>query len=309
MKQSIFTILLFTVIGFISCRKDKVEPTIKEYDQTQIQSYITANGLTGMKRDTVGGDTSGIYYQIILPGTTKGYQYTDSITFVYTIRSFDGLYTALDTTINHYSSFAGHIANANLPSGLQLVIHNVLKRGGSMRVLIPSRLAYGVTGYGSGSSTVSNNKIAGNQCVDYYIHAINNQDAYDDLVLTNYFKANNITGYTKTASGLYYKILTPGTGTIPITDNTTATISYTARLLNGTVVDQFNTSTGTGTPFEVPSLVPGVREGMKGYATTGSVVSLFMPSKLAYGNSANGAGTIPSASCFQFDFTIISTNP
>jgi len=305
MKQTIFTILFFTVIGFISCRKDRIEPNIKEYDQSQIQSYIAANGLTGMKRDTVGGDTSGIYYQIILPGTSKSYQYSDSITFVYTIRSFDGLFTSLDTTLNHYSNFAGHITSAPLTSGLQLVIHNVLKRGGSMRVLIPSRLAYGVTGYGSGSSTVSNNKIAGNQCLDFYIHAIDNQSAYDDLVLNNYFKANNITGYTKTASGLYYKIQAQGSGTTPITDNTTATITYTASILNGKVVDDYNYSSGA--QFEVPSLVPGVREGIKNYATTGSYVSLFMPSKLAYGNFASGS--IPPASCLRFDFAVVSTNP
>src|SRR4051812_13381753 len=105
MKQTIFTILLITVIGFISCRKAQVEPGIKEYDQTQIQSYIATNNITGMKRDTVGGDTSGIYYQIILPGTSTGYQYTDSISMVYSVRSFDGQFSSLDTIANHVANY------------------------------------------------------------------------------------------------------------------------------------------------------------------------------------------------------------
>ncbi|MEO8884523.1 MAG: FKBP-type peptidyl-prolyl cis-trans isomerase [Mucilaginibacter sp.] len=307
MKQTIFTILLITAIGFISCRKAQVEPGIKEYDQSQIQSYITTNGITGMKRDTVGGDTSGIYYQVILPGTSTGYQYTDSISLVYTIRSFDGLYSSLDTTYNHVADFAGHITSRGFPAGLQLIVHDVLKRGGSMRVLIPSRLAYGIKGNGSGSSSLTNSRIAGNQCLDYYIHAINNQNAYDDLVLTNYFAANNITGYQKTPSGLYYKILTPSTGTTPITNNTTVTITYTVSLLNGHIFDQFNTADGSGTPFEIPNMIAGVREAMQNYAKTGSVISLYMPTRLAYGSTA--VSSTPQYSCMKFDFAVVSTNP
>ena len=49
----------------VSCRKDKVELTLKQYDQQQISNYISANGLSGYLRDTVGGDTTGMYYKII----------------------------------------------------------------------------------------------------------------------------------------------------------------------------------------------------------------------------------------------------
>jgi len=41
-------------------------------------------------------------------------------------------------------------------------MRNLLKnKGGKIRLLIPSHLAYGTTGVGSGSSTVTNNRIAG----------------------------------------------------------------------------------------------------------------------------------------------------
>jgi FKBP-type peptidyl-prolyl cis-trans isomerase FkpA len=313
MKQTIFTLLLLSTLGLISCRKTEVEKDIKQFDQEQIESYISTNGLTGMQRDVTGGDTSGIYYKIILPGNGVEYKYTDSISFIYTLKSFDGLFNSLDTLANHYSGYVGHIERASqaqvplpLSSGLQLVVRNVLKKGGSIRVLIPSRLAFGVKGFGAGSNSTSNTKIAGNQCIDYYIHAIADQKAYDDEVIVKYIAANNLTGYQKAALGYYYKINTPGTGTTPITDNTVMYINYVASLLNGKTVDLYATGT-TGTPFEVPGLIAGVREAAKKYCTTGTNISLLLPSRLAYGTGSNDR--TPPISCFRFDMVVISTTP
>ena len=302
MKQTIFTLLLLSLIGLMSCRKTQVEKDIKQYDQEQIESYIGANGITGMQRDITGSDTTGIYYKIILPGNGAEYKYTDSISFVYTLRSFDGLYTSLDTTTNHYSGYVGHINISAMPYGLQLMVRNVLKQGGSMRILIPSRLAYGVKGYGSGSNSTVNSKIAGNQCLDYYIHSIVDQKAYDDKLLADNLVAKSLTGYQKTTSGIYYKVLTAGTGTTPITENNVVYLLYTGSLLNGTIFDSY-TVAGGGTNFDVPNVIPGLQEMLKQF-TTGASVSTFIPSRLAYARSANGS--IPANSNIQFDFTIVS---
>ena len=311
MKQTIFTLLLLSTIGLISCRKTEVGKDIKQYDQEQIESYITNNGITGMQRDLSNGDTTGIYYKIILPGNGVGYEYTDSISFVYTLKSLDGLYNESDTIKNHYSGYVGHIAQAPLvpplSKGMQLMVRNVLKKGGSMRVLIPSRLAFGVKGAGSGSSSTVNSKIAGNQCLDYYIHAINDQKAYDEDIMLKYIATNNLTGYQKSPIGLYYKINTAGTGTVPITDNTTISITYTGSLLNGTVFDSYATTDNTGTSLEIPDMILGVQEGAKNYCTTGSNVSFLIPSRLAYGK--NGTSKTPANSCLRFDMVVISTTP
>lgn len=309
MKQAIFTLLLFSVIGLLSCRKSTLQPAIAQVDQQQIQSYINLFGITGMKRDTTGGDTSGIYYQTILPGIAgTSYKYSDSLAFVFTLRSFDGNYTSVDTTINHYENVAGHITATALPYGLQLAVHDVLKRGGSMRVLIPSRLAYGITGYGTGSSQNVNSRIAGNQCLDYYIHAIVNQAAYDDQVIVNYMAANGLSGYKRTPSGLWYQINTPGTGTVPITNNTTISATYTAYQLNGTIFSNYNTADGSGTSLDIPDLIPGIQEGLKNYATTGTYISLFIPSTLAYGK-AGISGTLPANSIVHYEMRIVSVSP
>ncbi len=73
-----------------------------------------------MVRDTSGGDTTGIYYQVITPGKGARVNYTDNVSFVYTIYSFDGKYVSADTITNHYDEYLGHVS----PNGLMLGICN-----------------------------------------------------------------------------------------------------------------------------------------------------------------------------------------
>jgi FKBP-type peptidyl-prolyl cis-trans isomerase FkpA len=314
MKQTIFTLLLISVTGLMSCKKTTIQPTIKQFDQTQIQNYIAAHGITGMIRDTVGGDTTGLYYQVLQPATsTTPLQYWDKVAFVFTIRTFDGKYVQSDTIANHYDDFVGHIVTGKLPLGLQLAIHNDLKYpGASARLLIPSHLAYGVNGYGSGSIQVANSRIPGNACLDYYVHVIDNEPAYDDLVIKNYMLANNLSGYTKVQSTIfpgnyyYYSILTPGTGTDLITDNTSVTYTDTGQLFNGTLFDSASNGANTGV-HDVIDFVPGVKEALENYAKTGTKISLLLPSALGYGGVPNAA--IPPNSCLRFTFQIVSITP
>jgi FKBP-type peptidyl-prolyl cis-trans isomerase FkpA len=310
MKQKIFTFLLIAVAGLSACRKDSVDPTIKEYDEQQIQNYIAANGLTGFSRDTTGGDTTGMYYKIILPGTGARLEYSDRLSLVFTLKSFDGKYTSADTIINHFYDYLGHLAQDGLPKGLQTGIFNLLKyKGASMRLLIPSHLAYGKTGYGTGSVTNVNTRIAGNQCLEYYVHVIDNQPAYDDQVIQNYITANSLTGYTKTASGLYYKVVTPGTGTVgEINDLSIVTSTYTGTLLNGVAFDEASKTTAyVFTPAVndgLAGLVPGVKEGLEEHAAAGTSISLLIPSHLAYGFSARSGSIIPGFAPLRFEFQI-----
>jgi len=332
MKQTIFTLLLLTTIGFLSCRKTDNHQTITQYDQSQIKSYIANNGITGMKQDTVGGDTSGIYYKIILPGSGTPLQYSDEISYVYTVRSFDGKFVSTDTVQNQFLGFIGHITASNFPVGVEIAIINDLKySGGSMRILIPSNLAYGVTGYGSGSTTVAGSHVAGNQCLDYYVHIIAKQPdvsstkqtgyfgtgyfqaLYDDQVIKNYMAAHSLTGEYLPDSGVYYKIMTKGTGTDPITDNTTAEVEYNERLLdvNQTVVGGVNPTSDPGTDstaLEIPSIpVAGAVRMLKKYAVKGTVISMIIPSGQAYG-LASPSG-VPANACLRYEFTIVDVSP
>jgi FKBP-type peptidyl-prolyl cis-trans isomerase len=301
MRLRIFTLLLVAGFGFSSCRKDKIEQDIKQYDQTQIEQYISANGLTGVKRDTSDGDTTGIYYQIISQGTGKQIDYSDNISMVYTIKTFDGKFVAADTFANHAQNYVGHLA----PNGLVLALKNVVKyKGTRARVLIPSRLAYGRNGTGSGSSSNSSGRIAGNQCLDYYIDIVDDQAKYDEVSIQKYMAANNLTGYSKTADGLYYKILTQGTGS-QITDYSAVTTTYTGQLFNNSYFD--NGAQTTAVTFsDITGLVPGVNEGLK-LLKGGSSISMLIPSALGYGNTSNGS--LPINSCLRFEFQVTTVTP
>lgn len=317
MKQTIFTLLLLSTIGFVSCRKTGTEPNIKQYDDSQIQSYIKSNGITGMQKDTVGNDTSGIYYKIIQPGSGAALTYSDKVSFVFTLHSFDGKYSSTDTITNQYLGYVGHITGSGLPVGLEIAIINDLKySGGSMRILIPSYLAYGVNGYGTGSINNAGTHIAGNQCLDYYVHIIDKQPDtvaqynYDEQVIKNYLAANNLTSEYTPDSGAYYRIVTQGNGTDPITNNTTMEASYTERLLNGTVLGSINPSTAPGvdsTSFQIPDLIPGVSRMLKKHAVKGDLISIIVPSGQAYGLTSP-SGT-PANACLRYEFTIISVSP
>lgn len=327
MRQKFFTLLLLSATCLLSCRKTKVEPDIKQYDQIQIDNYISAHGLTGMKRDKSAGDTTGMYYQIINPGDSvyngtpiPRLDFPDKIALVFSLRTFDGKYVQSDTIANHFDDYLGHLTTAHsLPVGLQLGIYNILKhRGGSMRLLIPSHLAYGVSGYGSGSTQVANARIAGNQCLDYYVHVIgniptDNEATYDDLVIRNYMQANNLTGYTKAQSTsipgnyYYYKIETPGTPpATPLTDNSSVTVTYTGQLLDGIIFDSAHNGTNSAT-FTLGDLTAGSKDALEAYSSVGAKISLLLPSILGYGEIAYGS--IPPNSCLRFSYVISAVTP
>ncbi len=320
MKQTICTFFLLTAISFSACRKNEAQPDIKQYDDAQIQNYIKVNGITGMVK---AADTTGIYYKIILPGAGKQLDFPDKVSFVFSLKSFDGKYVSADTINNHYDNYVGHVLNDNLPIGLQLAIPSIIKyRGASVRLLIPSHLAYGVSGYGSGSNLNVNTKILGNQCLDYYVHLMgntvtDNQSTYDDMVIQNYLKANSLTGYTKIKSQLdttlsptyyYYQILTPAPSLAdPITDLSTITATYTGSLLNGYIFDgSFN---GTNAAVDnIADIVPdGLVEAFENYAAAGTKISIIMPSRLAYGEASLSG--VPPNSCMRFTWAISAVTP
>ena len=121
------------------------------------------------------------------------------------------------------------------------------------------------------------------------------QAAADDTAIQAYITANSITA-TKDPSGVYYQVLTPGTGNYP-TVNSLITVNYTGKLLNGTVFDSgsINSQVLTG-------LIKGWQYGIP-HINTGGRLLLLVPSALGYGNSANGSIPANSVLVFTIDLT------
>jgi FKBP-type peptidyl-prolyl cis-trans isomerase FkpA len=310
MKQTYLALFFLLTLGMFSCRKDKNDIDIKAYDQSQIEAYISANKLTNMTRDKMGGvDTTGIYYEILGQGRGQALDYDTRATVVFSVKSFDGQYVSSDTILNHSYTFIGNIP----PNGLMLAVLRIAKNKGTRaHFVIPSRLAYGASGLGTGSS-----RLRGNQSLDYYVNVIDDtkQVQYDELSIQKYAQANgiNLSSYTHNATnGLYYKVTQPGTGTVPITQINTFNAQYTGTLLNGSIFGQFNDQeTGNvGNQFVLENNISGWKEAFPGL-TAGAKLSLLIPSGLAYGlqgQSSGGVTTIPASSCLRFEVNIVSVN-
>lgn len=116
------------------------------------------------------------------------------------------------------------------------------------------------------------------------------QATKDDAAIQAYISANNISA-TKDPSGVYYQVITPGTGAYP-TINSLITVNYSGKLLNGTVFDS-----GSINSTALNSLVKGWQYGLP-HINTGGRILLLIPSALGYGNTT--AGSIPANSVLIF---------
>jgi len=116
------------------------------------------------------------------------------------------------------------------------------------------------------------------------------------------------------AKGLYVIVNKKGTGA-PVAVGRQVTISYTGRLLDGTIFDSSNETDCrmSGMQCHEPltyvvgqmSLIPGWDEGVMGQPE-GSKLQLIIPSALGYGAQGAGGGNIPPYSTLVFDIDILS---
>lgn len=125
------------------------------------------------------------------------------------------------------------------------------------------------------------------------------QAAKDDKAIVEFIAKNNIAA-TKHSSGIYYQILSPGTGATP-TLSSEVTVGYEGRLLNGSVFDK---SKPTYKELLI-NLIQGWKIGVPLIKKGGSI-RLLVPSGLGYGNQAYGS--IPKNAVLDFKIDLIEVN-
>ncbi len=136
------------------------------------------------------------------------------------------------------------------------------------------------------------------------------QKAIDDKLLQDYFTANKIQP-EKTASGLYYRITTPGEGAHPQVGKKVV-MNYRGKLLDGKQfdanVDENYKPVNGRDPFSftlgMGRVIKGWDEGVQ-LLQKGTRATFFLPSDLAYGPRAVG-GVIPANSVLIFDVELVS---
>lgn len=120
----------------------------------------------------------------------------------------------------------------------------------------------------------------------------------DEPAILAYLSANNVTGYSKHSSGLYYKIDSSGYGASP-NASSKIYVTYTGRFTDNTI---FESKTSSETGFTFGTLVQGWQIGL-GMIGKGGHIRLYMPSALGYGCQA--AGPIPANSVLVFDIVLV----
>lgn len=122
----------------------------------------------------------------------------------------------------------------------------------------------------------------------------------DTTAIRSYVTTNNIP-VIKHQSGIFYQIITPGTGTVIYNDNTEISADYSGRLLGASTT--FNDTKGQPILFTLGGLITGWKIGIP-LIQKGGKIRLFLPSYYGYGNvSQNG---IPANAIL--DFTIAIAN-
>lgn len=111
-------------------------------------------------------------------------------------------------------------------------------------------------------------------------------------------------GVKVTASGLQYKVLTPGDGPSPTT-NDVVSVQYRGTLINGT---EFDSSYKRGKPadFTVTGVIKGWTEALL-MMKKGAKWALTIPSELAYGERGNPS--IPGNSVLNFEVELVDFKP
>lgn len=137
MKKNVH-VFLFLVIFLSSCVKSNTGCTPQDpaVEKPSMIAFCASNGITYTEH------TSGILYQITNPGTGIIPLSTSKIFIYYTGKRLDG--TTFDSVNN--PSATGWVLN-QLIEGWQIGIP-LLKKGGSIKMVIPSALAYGCNGSG-----------------------------------------------------------------------------------------------------------------------------------------------------------------
>jgi FKBP-type peptidyl-prolyl cis-trans isomerase len=109
-------------------------------------------------------------------------------------------------------------------------------------------------------------------------------------------------GVKTTASGLQYKIITPGTGKQPKATDTVV-VNYRGKLLNGT---EFDSSYKRNQPatFPLNRVIPAWTEGVQLLKEGGKVI-LYCPSNLAYGSSGTPGGPIGPDETLIFEVELL----
>lgn len=136
MKKTLGFLFLFSLLLNSCGKKDSsgCQPAPVASERSALLSYCSSNGITYTEH------TSGLLYEIITPGTGISPNSASVVSVVYTGKLFNG--NTFDATANPIN-----LSLSNVIDGWKIGIP-LIKKGGRIKLVIPSALAYSCTGAG-----------------------------------------------------------------------------------------------------------------------------------------------------------------
>lgn len=271
--------LLTILVVFNSCKKEY--ESIEDIDEAKIQAYIKQNNIPAVK------DPSGYYYQVLDQGTGGEMLNKDSVFYNLSVKSLTGASYYAPLAFSNEGNYLGYIKPDTYRNALYAI-----NRGGKVRVIIPSYLAYGK----NGSSVIPPNEVL---VTEITVSPETKQWVIDDKIINQFITDKGLT-MAKQPSRVYTNVANAGSETV-ITNRSTIKVKYAGRLLTGTVFDQ---TTGDETrEFSLAgSIIDGWKKGLVGLAK-GAKLRMLIPSDLAYKPAGNAA--VPPSSVLDFDIEIV----
>ncbi|MES2329874.1 MAG: FKBP-type peptidyl-prolyl cis-trans isomerase [Bacteroidota bacterium] len=134
MKKILGSVLVLFFLLLNSCGKTDTgcQPVAVSSEKSTLVAYCTLNNITYTE------DPSGLLYQIITPGTGANPTTANTVSVVYTGR-------LMDNTIFTQVANSQDLRLSDVIDGWKIGIA-LLKKGGHIKLVIPSALAYSCTG-------------------------------------------------------------------------------------------------------------------------------------------------------------------
>lgn len=138
MRKLLASVLILSGLLLNSCGKSDTsgcQPATIASEKAAMVAFCTANSINYTEH------SSGLLYEIILPGSDPAPTISSNVSVVYTGKLLNG--TTFDATSNPIT-----LALSGVIDGWKIGIP-LIKKGGRIKLVIPSALAYSCTGAGS----------------------------------------------------------------------------------------------------------------------------------------------------------------
>jgi FKBP-type peptidyl-prolyl cis-trans isomerase len=166
----------------------------------------------------------------------------------------------------------------------------------------PDAIAKGFTDVFDDVDPLIDPEAANRYVMDYFNKAKERKGAENLKEAEEYLAENaNKEGVKSTESGLQYKIITEGNGSIPVATDKVK-VNYKGTLIDGTEFD--STKEGSPAQFGVGGVIKGWTEALQ-LMPVGSKWMLYIHPDLAYGANPRQGGVIEANDCLIFEIELL----